>query len=83
MAYGNLQTDLPAEKLGLTPGATFTFSCREETFTATWAEWYSDVAEGEWLGLSAGGRVQIAISFGDANARSGCGEGEPVTITTE
>ena len=83
MAYGNLQTDVPAEKLGLTPGTKFTFSCHEETFTATWAEWYSDVAEGELLGLSAGGRVQIAVSFGDANALSGCGEGDPVTITTE
>jgi S-adenosylmethionine hydrolase len=83
MGYGNLQTDVSAENLGLTPGDRFTFTCREATFPATWAEWYSDVPEGEWLGLSAGGRVQIAVSFGDANARSGCGEGDAVTVATE
>lgn len=81
--YGNLQTDIPVSAFAIEIGDTFTFSCRDRSFTSTWISWYSDVPEGTWLGLAgAGDRVLIAISFGDANAESGCGEGDPVKIAS-
>jgi S-adenosylmethionine hydrolase len=81
--YGNLQTDIPVSSFAIEIGETFTFSCRDRSFTSTWVSRYSDVPEGSWLGLTgAGDRIQIAISFGDANAESGCGEGDQVKITS-
>jgi len=79
--YGNLQTDIPASATSVELGSPFTFSCKGKSFTATWVSWYSDVGEGEWLGLEGeGGKVQLAVSFGDANAESGCGEGDEVRV---
>lgn len=80
--YGNLQTDIPASAMTLDQGGKFTFACKDGSFQATWVSWYSDVPEGEWLGLPGeGDRVQIAISFGDADVASGCGRGDPVRLT--
>ncbi|MEJ2088987.1 MAG: SAM-dependent chlorinase/fluorinase [Gammaproteobacteria bacterium] len=80
--YGNLQTDIPASAMTLDQGEKFTFACKEGSFQATWVSWYSDVPEGEWLGLPGEeGRVQMAISFGDADVASGCGRGDPVRLT--
>lgn len=80
--YGNLQTDIPASAMTLDEGEKFTFACKEGSFQATWVSWYSDVPEGEWLGLSGEeGRVQMAISFGDADVASGCGRGDRVRLT--
>ena len=79
--YGNLQTDVPASAMTIEFGDTFTFSCKDVSFPATWVSWYEDVGEGEWLGLPGqGDQVQIAVSFGDADEASGCAAGDRVAL---
>lgn len=79
--FGNLQTDIPASAMTIDLGDPFTFSCNDASFPATWASWYEDVAEGEWLGLTGqGNQVQIAVSFGNADETSGCGVGDTVGL---
>ena len=82
-SYGNLETDLAAATLALSEGARFRLACGEKTFEATWAVWYGDVPEGDWLGLTnEDGNVQIAINGGDADAAAGCTTGDVLTIST-
>jgi S-adenosylmethionine hydrolase len=80
-AYGNLQTDIPASAITIPLGGKLTFACKEASFPATWVSWYGDVADGEWLALAGeGDRVQVAVSFGDADAASGCSRGDRVRL---
>ncbi len=81
--FGNLETDLDAARLGLSPGSGFTLICKDQTIGATWGTWYTDVPEGEWLGLTnEDGNVQIAINGGNADTGSGCTTGDVLTIRT-
>jgi S-adenosylmethionine hydrolase len=80
--FGNLNTDIPAAQLTLKVGQPFVFQCRDRDFEATFAAWYSDVPEGEWLGLiNETNHLQLAVNFGDANEVSGCRLGDSVTVT--
>lgn len=79
--YGNLNTDLDAGRIGLAPGQEFRFSCRAQSFGATWTEWYGDVPESAWLGLAnEHDQVQLAINNGDADVASGCTAGDTVSF---
>ena len=82
-SYGNLDTDLAAEALGLPYGAAFRLECGDRSFEATWTVWYSEVPPGDWLGLAnEDGNVQLAINGDDADAVCGCGVGDVLTIRT-
>ena len=81
--YANILLDTsPHElgKLGLAAGSTFTFTHREQSYTATLVEEYGDVEAGEWLGRMWENRVELAISFGNACTELGCKVGDAVTI---
>lgn len=81
--YANILLDAsPNElhELGLTVGTTFTFTHNDRSYTATLVEEYGDVERGEWLGRMWEGRVELAISFGNACTVLGCNVGDAVTI---
>lgn len=82
--YRNLNTDVsgaPLSECGIVPGSVFGVRFRDRTFTALLGEDYSDVPEGEWVGLiEENGKLQLAISFGDAAAQLGCAVGDTLYI---
>jgi len=81
-SFGNLETDIPIDKLSIELGESFSVSCNGRTVTAVSSGDYADVHSGEWLGIENGsGNLQLAISFGDASAGLGCNTGDTVTIT--
>ena len=82
--YGNLETDIPIEKLAISIGSAFSFSCRDKSHSARLVTWYSDVPEGDWLGLeNQSGNLQLAINNGDADVLSGCGKGDQIELSFE
>lgn len=82
--FGNLHTDLPVSSLGIANGQGFLVTCGEKRFEATLADWYNDVEEGAWVGLTnPDGSLQLAINNGDADRTSGCGQGDKLTITVD
>ena len=81
-SFGNLETDIPIDRLSIELGESFSASCNGRTVTALSSGDYADVHSGEWLGIENGsGNLQLAISFGDASAGLSCNAGDAVTIT--
>lgn len=81
-SFGNLDTDIPIDKLSIELGESFSVSCNGRKVTAVSSADYSDVHSGEWLGIENGsGNLQLAISFGDASAGLRCKTGDTVTVT--
>ena len=82
-SFGNLETDIPTQRLNLELGNTFSFSCKGRSFRAVFSNFYSDVPRGTWLGLqNMSGQLQLAINYGDANEVSECGVGDAVSVRT-
>lgn len=80
--YGNLDTDIAIKLITLDFGESFSISCRTRSEKAVFAADYADVHSGEWLGLENGeGKLQLAISYGDAADVLNCSVDDAITIT--
>ena len=82
--YANIHTDLPQAaltRMGVTTGTRFRVAFQDQSVTAVLGTAYTDVPNGEWVGLiDPEGTLQIAVSFGSAATELGCKTGDRLLI---
>ena len=82
--YANINTDVGrAElgKLGIADKSVFTVKYGDHTIRALLGKGYGDVARGEWVALiEEDGKLQLAVSFGNAATEIGCAVGDTLYI---
>ena len=85
--YANINTDVDLDDLsarGITHGTVFKVNFRDRTLNALLGKGYSDVPRGEWVGLiEDDGKLQLAISFGNAATDLGCSVGDTLYIVSD
>ena len=83
--YGNLLTNIPgnmAGAAGLKAGSPLKIKLGNNSFNATFAVTYSDVAGGEWLAMnSSEGLLQASRNLENAAATADASAGEPISFT--
>ena len=82
--YANINTDVGRTelgKLGIGDRSVFTVKYGDHTIRALLGKGYDDVAKGEWVALiEEDGKLQLAISFGNAATEIGCAVGDTLYI---
>ena len=82
--YANVNTDLNENQLaayGITHGSNLVAHYNEQTIQALLSRDYSDVPRGAWIALiEDDGKLQLAISFGNAATQLGCAAGDTLYI---
>ena len=82
--YANINTDVTEKALrnwGIADKDQFTVRYKNHTMTVLSGQGYSDVARGDWVGLiEEDGKLQLAISFGNAATKIGCAVGDTLYI---
>ena len=82
--YANINTDVgraELRKVGIGDKSVFTMRYRDHTIRAFLGEGYGDVARGEWVALiEEDGKLQLAISYGNAATEIGCAVGDTLHI---
>ena len=84
--YANINTDVSEKALrnwGIADKEQFTVKYKNHTMTVLSGQGYGDVPKGEWVGLiEEDGKLQLAISFGNAATVIGCAVGDTLYIQT-
>ena len=82
--YANINTDITKRQLaehGITFGTKFNIKFGEHRMQAHLGKTYSDVEKGEWIALiEEDGKLQLAISYGNAATDIGCKAGDVLYI---
>jgi S-adenosylmethionine hydrolase len=85
--YPNINTDITEPQLvehGIVQGTTFRVMFENHTMEAMLGKTYSDVEKGKWIALiEEDGKLQLAISFGNAATDIGCEKGDTVYIESQ
>ncbi len=83
--YGNLITNIPERLVrdaGVAAGSKLILAVANQSFNATFANTYGDVANGEWLALiNPDGRVEVARNMADAAKTAGVSAGERIGLS--
>ena len=82
--YANINTDVgraELSRLGIADKEMFAVKYGDHTIRALLGRGYSDVARGEWVALiEEDGKLQLAISYGNAATEIGCVVGDVLYI---
>ena len=82
--YANINTDVGRAELGelgIVDKSVFTVKYGDHTIRALLGKGYGDVARGGWVALiEEDGKLQLAISFGNAATEIGCAVGDTLYI---
>ncbi len=83
--YGNLMTNIPGSltrEAGLAIGSKLTLSLANQSFNATFATTYGDVANGQWLALiNPDGQLEVARNMADAAKAAGVSAGDKIAFS--
>ena len=81
--FANVNTDISTDAVAeIALGSTVTFRHDRETYTATYVDDFAAVDRGEWVIVTSGTVLTIAISFGNACDVLECAIGDAVEIVT-
>jgi len=82
--FGNLSAsfvEADFKQLGIALGDKFQMGCGGKTYTATYADTFTDVPSGQWVGFKdADGYYVISIVFGNASRTAGLKPGDEIFI---
>ena len=82
--FGNLSVsfvEADFKQLGIAPGDKFQLGSGGKTYTATYANTFTDVPSGQWVGFKAAdGYYVIAIAFGNASQTANLKAGDEIFI---
>jgi S-adenosylmethionine hydrolase len=83
--YGNMITNIPerlANEAGMATGSKLTIAVGNQSFDATFATTYGDVANGQWLALiSSDGQLEVARNMADAAKTASAAAGDRIMLS--